>query len=389
MSTATHSAACWLFVDLAEDFGGHEVMLLRWMEALRAATSVRPVLLCAAGSRLAATARANCDVECVAPTKPGASKFAMLSALWRVLSCMRRLKHKLAPELVIVAEGGLMAQRHGLYVARLLRLRTVLYVPIVDSFSAMQVRDAARLDDRVRSFYAKLPNAWLTITAEQAAGFRQWSGARQPVFELPNTVARSIEDAAGRFLPQSARDADKRLRVLVLGRLDRYQKGLDLLLDHLRQSPSLASEMAITLCGEGPYRVEIEAALAANVNLRELLCLRPWSDPLQAFAGHDVLLITSRFEGVPLVMLEAMCAGLPVVASDLPGIRPYIDAACRYPVGQLDSAFACLSQLHRSETLRREIALRNLDRFKSLASGAAFAAAVGALAPRLRQLAHS
>lgn len=387
--SASAPRAVWLFVDLARDFGGHEVMLLRWIAALRGDPGIRPLLVCANGSRLMQNAQDLCEVHTVDPAPAAAGKLAMLRAICRLLSTMRNLKRRHAPELAIIAEGGLMAQRHGLYVARLLRLCTVLYVPIVESFTAMAATDAARLDARVRNVYGRLPDAWLTITREQGDAFRAWSGIRQPVFQLPNTVTQRIEDAAGRFLPRGDRRADDHLRVLVLSRLDAGHKGLDLLLDHLRRTPALADEMRITLCGEGPYRAQIEAARNALPHLQTLLCLRPWADPLQAFAEHDALLITSRFEGVPLVMLEAMCLGIPVIASDLPGTRPYLDASCRYPVGRLDVAFDRLRQLHRAEARRQEIGVRNLERFRSTASGAAFAEAVKTLTPRLRRLAGS
>jgi glycosyltransferase involved in cell wall biosynthesis len=375
----------WLFIDIATSFGGHEVMLLRWIEELRLASARKPILVCCSDSRLAAMARDICEVETVMPVGSGGSKLSTASFIFRLLRVVYRLKRKHSPELVVVAEGGLLAQRHGLFVARLLRLCTVLYVPLVASFSAMQIENAADLERRVRSFYGKLPHAWLTITHEQSVEFRSWAGVRQPIFLLPNTVSRQVETAAGTLLPRAS-VAAKKLRVLVLGRMDRHQKGLDLLLQFLQASPHLAEYLVVSLIGEGPYRGTIDAALKADEGLRQVLVVQSWEDPLKAMSEHDVLLMTSRFEGVPLVMLEAMCVGIPVIATDLSGTREYLDEFCRYPVGDIHIAFDRLLQLRQIESLRHEIAARNLETFKARASGEAFKGAVRELTEQLHSL---
>ena len=82
-----------------------------------------------------------------------------------------------------------------------------------------------------------------------------------------------------------------------------------------------------------------------------------------------------------------MCAGVPVVASDLAGTRSYLDEECLYPVGQMDLAFERLWTLHQSQSLRARIAAANLDRFKKKASGEVFEEAVAKLIPQLRQAA--
>jgi glycosyltransferase involved in cell wall biosynthesis len=384
-ASAPHNTpAVWLFVNLAASFGGHEVMMLRWIEELPA-RDVRPILICRHNSRLAESARPYCQIEEVAPPKAGAPKWTVLLFICRLLQKMLLLKLRHSPEMAVVAEGGIMAQRHGLFVARLLRLYTVLYVPLVASFSSMQVTGADTLERRTRAFYGKLPSAWLTITAEQADELRRWSGVRQPIFQLPNTVGRHMEKHAGTLLPRTS--FDTRLRVLVLGRLDCHQKGLDLLMEYLRRSPHLAEHMTVRLVGEGPYWQSISAALDADPALRSFVSLEPWDEPSQVLAKHDVLLITSRYEGVPLVMLEAMCAGVPVVASDLSGTRSYLDDACLYPVGQMNLAFERLRTLHQSQSLRTQIAAANFDRFKRRASGAVFTEAVSRLVSQLRQAA--
>jgi PST family polysaccharide transporter len=377
----------WLFIDMAPLFGGHEVMLLRWIEELKAGGTIEPMLVCPPDMRLTTEAGRMCEVVTVAGNEAVQGKLSKLLFVWRMYRVLVRIKKAHRPELVVIAEGSLFAQRFGLYASRLSGLYTVVYVPLVASFSSMNFPEAPALERRVKNFYGKLPHAWLTITEAQASEFRAWSDVKQTIFTLPNTVQTVIEDSYAQGLDGRRCLKEPPLHILVLGRLDHHQKGLDLLLDYLRQNPQLADDFVIHFAGEGPYADTLLAEKQRDSRMDQLIRIEPWGSPLDIFRQCDVLLIPSRYEGVPLVMLEAMAFGLPVVASDLSGTRAYLPAGCLFPVGEFDKAFKHLSTLRRFDTRAARIARRNLMAFKRRASGAAFSSAVTDLTARLGQAA--
>jgi len=367
----------WLFVDLAQNFGGHEVMILRWIEELARAGAAKPVLMCASGTRLASMARAICPVTEVDIGAPAPrSRWRAALQMLRVLRVMAAAIWRWRPRAVVVGEGCLMAQRHGLLAAFVLRQYVVLYVPLVATFDEMGFSDAARLERRMKRFYGKLPSAWLTITEDQAAEFREWSKVKQPIYCLPNTVSSAVEARQGDRIQRDGYAPAARTKVLVLGRLESRQKGLDLLLEYLIGNPGLGEQFEVHFVGEGPFSDELSAAITAHPHLAGYLTTTPWRDAIEVLCLHDVLLLPSRYEGVPLVMLEAMAIGLPVVASDLPGTRPYLPGNCLFPVGDLRGAFERLRGLRESPAHWREVAAENMRAFRAQASGAAFNAAV-------------
>lgn len=377
----------WLLVDGATAFGGHEVMLMRFVEELARQGRVLPHVLAREGTRL----------------RTRSAQFATPMSLTRIsthgrpsiLDALRdgyvfmRAAINVRPSLCVVAEGCLLAQPLFTAVARLMGVRVVVYTPLVDSGATMGFRRGKLRDWIVCHGYANLPHAWITITQQQAGAFAAWAAVKKPVFTLPNTVDRAIEQLA--VSHQSSRAAQEEagvVRVLVLGRLDAHQKGLDLLLDFLECATALAGRVRVTLAGEGDFRGEVERRTLLSPLLSRLLRAQAWSDPLATLMQHDVLLLPSRFEGVPLVMLEAMALGVPVVASDLPGTRTYLGADTLFPIADLSRAFDIVLSMQDSAR-RRAVVQRNREAFDAGASGRAFSTSVTALTEQLLRIGES
>ena len=94
--------------------------------------------------------------------------------------------------------------------------------------------------------------------------------------------------------------------------------------DHLLLLRALAGvdlPWHLRLVGDGPDRPAIEAAIQSLGLADRVALLGVRRDIPELLAASDVGVLISRQEGFPLVVLEAMRAGLPVVASDVGGIR--------------------------------------------------------------------
>ena len=108
------------------------------------------------------------------------------------------------------------------------------------------------------------------------------------------------------------------LRLLAVGRLS-YYKGFDVLLDAIARSPDLS----LLLVGEGEQRSKLQAQIEA-LDLAGRVRLAGHLDDAQleaAYRACDLFCLPSidRAEAFGLVLLEAMRAGKPVVASAIPG----------------------------------------------------------------------
>lgn len=107
---------------------------------------------------------------------------------------------------------------------------------------------------------------------------------------------------------------------LAVGRLD-VQKGLPDLLDAVERAAADAPALRLAAAGDGPLRGWLESEVAARPGLAGRVRLLGRRDDVPALMrAADLLVHAAHWEGMPNVVLEAMAAGLPVVATAVEGV---------------------------------------------------------------------
>ena len=109
--------------------------------------------------------------------------------------------------------------------------------------------------------------------------------------------------------------------LVAIGRLT-SQKGFGLLIEALALAKGRLPGMHLTLVGDGPLRVSLQAQVAAS-GLSGQVSFAGWQDETgvrAALAQAQALVLSSFAEGLPMVVMEAMAAGRPVIATSIAGI---------------------------------------------------------------------
>jgi glycosyltransferase involved in cell wall biosynthesis len=130
------------------------------------------------------------------------------------------------------------------------------------------------------------------------------------------------------------------LRLLFVGRLDRV-KGLRVLFEAYEKARTLYPELSLTLIGDGPERAHAERE-AARIGGISLMGYQSQDAVAAAFGCADVLVLPSFAEGVPVVLMEAMAAGLPVIATRVGGVSELVDdrvSGILTPPGNADALY--------------------------------------------------
>lgn len=116
----------------------------------------------------------------------------------------------------------------------------------------------------------------------------------------------------GTDLPKTA----KSKTVLAVGRLHE-QKGFDLLLRAWQPIEKRHPEWSLRIVGEGPERSRLEAQIH-ELGLQRAVLAGRTADVAEEYAAALLFVLSSRYEGLPLALIEAMWSGLPCIASDCP-----------------------------------------------------------------------
>jgi len=107
-------------------------------------------------------------------------------------------------------------------------------------------------------------------------------------------------------------------RFLAVGRFSHKHKGFDLLIKAFNIFAKNNKDRHLDIVGEGPEE-ELYKELIKEYKLEERITIHPFTNNVQAFYSNaQVYVLSSRWEGFGLVLVEAMAHGLPVVSSDLP-----------------------------------------------------------------------
>jgi glycosyltransferase involved in cell wall biosynthesis len=209
-----------------------------------------------------------------------------------------------------------------------------------------------------RIAYRRL-NAIVALTPEASSWLAQDTGARH-IAVIPNAVVWPLPEQAPRVNPDSVGQPGRK-RLMAVGRLSQV-KGYDKLLEAFAQVAARHVDWELVIVGEGPHRSVLQGQLQGLGLAGRVILAGEAGNLVDWYQRADLFVLTSRHEGFPNVVLEAMAQGLACVSFDCEAgprniIRTGIDGLL---VQDQDSAAlaAALDQLMSDPDLRAQYAAR-------------------------------
>ena len=161
----------------------------------------------------------------------------------------------------------------------------------------------------------------------------------------------------------------KTVRCLAIGRLI-PRKGFQFLIQALPKIlDKVQHDFQIEIVGDGPYREEL-VELAENLGVTSYVRFTgtvPYSELPQKYREANIFILPSLAEGMPLVVLEAMGTGLPIIASRVQGIDELVAEdvnGALFDAGDVDGLASCLIQLINAGETRVEMGKVSTEKVK-------------------------
>ena len=161
-------------------------------------------------------------------------------------------------------------------------------------------------------------------------------------------------------------------RLISVGRL-KAPKDFLTLIRACAELPESSFEALIV--GDGPDRAVIEAEIGRAGREDSVRLAGERADVPELLADSDVFVLSSRSEGLPVAVLEAMGAGLPVVASRVGGLDELVvdgETGILVPSGDHEALAAALTRMVEDRELRRRFGVAGRSRAEALFDLAAF-----------------
>ena len=231
------------------------------------------------------------------------------------------------------------------------------------SFSARLAGKSSSYVRRRMRHYARY-NVLAVLTPSMHRELKEWMGPRRiKIRELPNVFdvsnLRQLASVPPPILPEDF--------FISVARLDKTQKDYETLLKSFAlMHRSETSNVALLLVGDGPDREYLQR-LAKELGIDGKVHFLGFNkNPFPLIRAAKALILSSRYEGMPMVLVEAMALGTPVISSDCPvGPHDLLEGGKNgvlTPVGDVETMTAAMTRLLHDSALREKYSANGLVR---------------------------
>jgi len=211
-----------------------------------------------------------------------------------------------------------LACKYGIAAAAMAR------VPAIIATAQLHVElDPAGFVDLQHRAMTRVIHRYIAVSRAVAHDLeRRFAVPAAKVTVIPNAVDLYAASTTGRpeAPPPDWPAIDGRRVVLILARLE-TEKGIEYAIDAMTELP----DVALVVAGTGTLRSELEARASTSGVGDRVHFIGYRRDTAALLRCADAFVLPSLVEGLPLSVLEAMAAGVPVVATDIPGTREAVE----------------------------------------------------------------
>jgi glycosyltransferase involved in cell wall biosynthesis len=327
-----------LFYDDVYIFGGHQVTAIDAVKYLLENTNITISFIFYEGNTRLCE-RLNCmsknynrvELYPISFKTPIKYRSFEILLLYQKIKNIRSLIRSIAPDVVVVVQGYIELSSPGLIAAKKEGKRTISFIPMAKKISGKGIKEL--ILNYIQQYLYKLPDKFIT-TSTSSKNMLLTCGAISDISVVYYGSDISLCKIKNREESRVKYGISKEDYILaIIGRIQFVHKAQDFLVQTLLDHRQKLRNIKLYVVGDGPDELQLRKIVRSN-NMNDMVTFVPWKNDLSyIYSAIDMLIIPSWFEGLPLVMLEAMYYGLPIIASDVDGMAEVLPTQWLFKCG--------------------------------------------------------
>lgn len=342
-----------LFYNDSPVFGGHEKSLIYIIKYLIEHTNINLVFVFYCGNvrfseYLNLTAQEYHHRISICKINYYSGSFQGVKTLlsFKHVSFIQNIINACQPDIVVVVQGSIELSCLGLLAAKKSGYLTVSFIPMTFKFKDIGVYLGA-FRDPINKYFYSLPDKFIITSYSMLHRLTQHQVPEHKVDVVYGVIDTSsyskVNQSDARLFYKSQYNLKQDDFIMaIIGRVQFRQKGHDLLIHTLSQNLNKLKGCKLLVVGDGPDLPKLKS-MVTKKKLQNHVEFIPWSNDLHyLYSAIDMLIIPSRFEGMPLVMLEAIHYSIPVIASNRDGMKELLPAEWLFDCNDSESLMRTL-----------------------------------------------
>lgn len=310
-----------IFIFPSKILGGHELMALEIIKNLR--TKNISVAVNSNNKNLIDLLNENYQVISLPYLQPKGEIFhSFFNSYLRKKAAVFFNTIKNEFDKIILVQGDIESGSILLNTAFIEKIEVISYLPYAHSACLMK-RPLAFPREFLSSILYKRNNNYITISDSAKKDILKYNNKAN--IEIYKNKIRNLTDIINKRKAFVLNYSNRLFKIFIIGRVSFHQKGHDTLINALAQlERSVLKKIELNVIGDGDDLHKLRHLITKLLPQINVVFHGWMSEPWVEAYKADLLVIPSRFEGVPLVMLEALELNIDVVATARDGMLDYL-----------------------------------------------------------------
>lgn len=327
----------------AKHLGGHELQTINALQLLK--DKYKIVFIVFKGNKNFIELLNTLNIEII-EIDYSSNRFQIVRSFFSFIHIHRLIKtiKKVKPNLILNIQGNIELGSVMLLAAKISKVINITYIPICHKLSEVtNNRWIAKIKDFINVFYYKMPDAFITLNNFNK-GLIVQRGVDKPIYIVLNGIDFDKNIIYNKLEAKNKLGLDStQTNVALIGRIQFWHKGHDILINMVKKYTSQLGNYKFIIVGTGEDEDNMKNILKEYQIENKFLFLGQQSDLSLIYSAIDSVIIPSRFEGTPMVLLEALYYQLPIVMTNLPGMDLYLGEDSLFEKENIDEFFEKLN----------------------------------------------